>query len=333
VQLRSLEREAAAQRDLLDTYLRRYREALSRQKGDYLPADARIISRAAVAIDPYFPKKLPMTAAATVAVLLLLIAFVLVRELASGRPMREVRYADAMPVMPGSAPVDPQARWSDDHGLRRMMPSAPSLAPPMVDRVEESLKGIVVEIVKLGAKRIMVTLAEGSDENGRPLAAVALARALARAEVRPVLIDLRGDGANNQSMGEVKELPGFSDLFGGDASFAQAIFRDRRSRVHFIPSGLKTLPADLAADRFEAILSALDHTYDHVILDVGNDMIASVGASAAVAVVVSEFPAGDVRTIRAFDRVTDASDAKILLLVVDPAPAEDAEETAADAAA
>ena len=41
VELRALEREAAAQRDLLDTYLRRYREALARQKGDYLPADAR----------------------------------------------------------------------------------------------------------------------------------------------------------------------------------------------------------------------------------------------------------------------------------------------------
>ena len=36
--------------------------------------------------------------------------------------------------------------------------------------------------------------------------------------------------------------------------------------------------------------------------------------------VVSEFGAADPRTIRAFDRITHASAAQILLLVVDPSP-------------
>jgi uncharacterized protein involved in exopolysaccharide biosynthesis len=333
VQLRALEREAAAQRDLLDTYLRRYREALSRQNGDYLPADARIISRAAVALEPYFPKKLPMTAAATVAISLLLIAFVLVRELASGRPMREVGFVETLPVVPGAMPVDGQARWADDHGVRRMMPAAPTQAPAMVDRVEESLKAIAGEIMSLGAKRVMVTLAEGSDETGRPLAGVALARAMARADVRPVLIDLRSDGANSVSMGEAKELPGFSDLVAGDASFAQAIFRDRRSRVHFIPGGLRPLPRGVPAERIEAILSALDHTYDHVIMDTPNDLIERVGSDSGVAVVVSEFGAADPRTIRAFERIATTPKPKILLLVVDPAPAEAEEPEPATGAA
>jgi exopolysaccharide transport family protein len=324
VQLRALEREAAAQRDLLDTYLRRYREALSRQNGDYLPADGRIISRAAVALEPFFPKKVPMTAAATVAAALLLIAFVLVRELASGRPMREVRYNETLPLVPDAMPVDGQARWADDHGVRRMMPAMPTLAPALVDRVEDSLKAITSEIISLNAKRIMVTLAEGAEENGRPLAAVALARALARAELRAVLIDLRGDGANSLNMGEVEELPGFSDLLAGDASFAQAIFRDRRSRVHFIPAGLRPLPSDLTTARLDAILNALDLTYDHVILDVGNDLIEVAGASAGAAVVVSEFGPADPRTVKAFERITQASKAKILLLVVDPASPESA---------
>jgi hypothetical protein len=49
-------------------------------------------------------------------------------------------------------------------------------------------------------------------------------------------------------------------------------------------------------------------------------MIQTVGPSCGVAMVVSEFSAADPRTVNAFDRITDVTDAGILLLVVDPAP-------------
>ncbi|NKC22300.1 GumC family protein [Ochrobactrum oryzae] len=42
VELRALEREAAAQRQLLETYLTRYREAASRTDRNYVPVDARV---------------------------------------------------------------------------------------------------------------------------------------------------------------------------------------------------------------------------------------------------------------------------------------------------
>jgi MinD-like ATPase involved in chromosome partitioning or flagellar assembly len=192
-----------------------------------------------------------------------------------------------------------------------------------VDGVEDSLAEIAGEIIARGARRVLVTLAEGSDGNGRPLAAVALARALSRADRRVVVVDFRGDGANAISMGERGELPGFSDLLEGEASFAQVIFRDRRSRVHFIPAGRKPVGPRIAEDeRLETILSALALTYDCVILDASDPMMVAVGPRAAVAVVVSEFGASDARTLAAFDRVAAVSVAKTLLLVVDPAPAK-----------
>ena len=92
VELAALEREAAAQRDLLDAYLRRYREALAREQATLPPADARVISSAAVPSEPSFPKLVPMTGAAAAVALILAIAFVLLRELASGRPMRRVTF-------------------------------------------------------------------------------------------------------------------------------------------------------------------------------------------------------------------------------------------------
>src|SRR4051812_6204732 len=71
VQLRAMEREAKSQRDLLESYLAKYREATARENIDAAPADGRIISRALVSNTPAFPKKLPIVLIATLAVLML----------------------------------------------------------------------------------------------------------------------------------------------------------------------------------------------------------------------------------------------------------------------
>src|SRR5205085_8079169 len=71
VQLRALEREAKSQRDLLESYLAKYREATARENIDAAPADGRIISRALVSNTPAFPKKLPIVLIATLATLML----------------------------------------------------------------------------------------------------------------------------------------------------------------------------------------------------------------------------------------------------------------------
>ena len=135
---------------MLDTYLLRYREAIGRQNGDYLPANARIISSAIVPIEPDFPKIIPMTAAATVAAFLLAIAFFLVRELSGGRPMRRVAFGEPLPIVPDAMPVGGHVRWADDHGVRRMMPSEPTLAPLMASESEQSLSRISGDIVSRG---------------------------------------------------------------------------------------------------------------------------------------------------------------------------------------
>lgn len=91
VELRALEREAAAQRDLLQTYLTQYREAASRQNSEYLPVDARIISRAIRPVEPYFPKIIPMVGTAMMTMLVLSIVGILTWELMSGRAFRRLQ--------------------------------------------------------------------------------------------------------------------------------------------------------------------------------------------------------------------------------------------------
>ena len=62
VELRALEREATAQRELLESYLTRHREASSRFERNYLPVDARVFARAMPPAEPYFPKPVPIVA-------------------------------------------------------------------------------------------------------------------------------------------------------------------------------------------------------------------------------------------------------------------------------
>src|SRR5580698_7013154 len=81
VQLRALEREAKAQRDLLESYLAKYREANTRENIDAAPGDGRIISRATVSNAPAYPKKLPIVLIATLATLLLSTGLIATGEL------------------------------------------------------------------------------------------------------------------------------------------------------------------------------------------------------------------------------------------------------------
>ncbi|MEX0840706.1 MAG: GumC family protein, partial [Xanthobacteraceae bacterium] len=84
VQLRALEREAKAQRDLLESYLGKYREAVARDSLQAAPAEARIISRAVVSNTPAYPKKLPIISMVAFATLVLTAGLVATGALLGG---------------------------------------------------------------------------------------------------------------------------------------------------------------------------------------------------------------------------------------------------------
>jgi succinoglycan biosynthesis transport protein ExoP len=82
--LSELEREANAKAAQLDQLLLSFQEADSRLRAQVLPADARIISRASVPVEPYAPKIIPSTIIATLVTFILGCSFVLMREFLSG---------------------------------------------------------------------------------------------------------------------------------------------------------------------------------------------------------------------------------------------------------
>ncbi len=108
VELKALEREAGSQRTILDGLLARYREATARQNAEVLPADARIISRAATPVEAAFPKVKPLTIVATLAGLLLAIAWVIAGEFLSGRALVRSQPHFAPEPMPAPPAFEPR---------------------------------------------------------------------------------------------------------------------------------------------------------------------------------------------------------------------------------
>ena len=94
VQLRALDRDAKSLRDLLESYLAKYREATARETIGNAPPDTRIISHAVVSNTPYFPKKLPTVLVALLAALVISAGFVTTSELMRQSP--RCRHAQAI---------------------------------------------------------------------------------------------------------------------------------------------------------------------------------------------------------------------------------------------
>jgi polysaccharide biosynthesis transport protein len=103
VELRALEREAKAQRDLLESYLLRYRETMARESIGNAPADAKVISAAIPSNTPYFPKKVPIVAVATLITFLMCCGLVTTSELLRASAPRRRLATDLVPVDASSA--------------------------------------------------------------------------------------------------------------------------------------------------------------------------------------------------------------------------------------
>ncbi len=109
VKLRELEREAKANRALLESFLARYTDATARDEAAALPGMARIISRAAVPVLPSFPRKGPVMFLSTLAGLMLGlgIAFIIEVMAASSRLAK---------ARAGSEPPEDAASSADGDG-------------------------------------------------------------------------------------------------------------------------------------------------------------------------------------------------------------------------
>ena len=307
VQLRALEREAKAQRDLLESYLAKYREANTRENIEAAPADGRIISRASVSNTPAYPKKLPIVLIATLATLLLTSGAIATGELlrmtaprASGTVSPEVvreiapEIVMAAPPEPARAPAIvpelPAAPTFEADDFPEPMLIEPTMDAPRMDSVVETSEIEHVADVLVGAGARKVTVLGTASSESITLTALTLARLMAQ-QAKVVVVDLVASSPTIAAVSTDPVAPGLAELMQGEASFAQIITRDRQSRVHLVSAGRPGFDrALLQSPRLTLAIDALLRVYDHVLLDAGaaSDLPAELLTSQAQAVVVPE---------------------------------------------
>jgi exopolysaccharide transport family protein len=306
VGLRALEREATAQRQLLETYLARYREASSRLEGNSSPADARVVSKAVEPSEPYFPKIIPIVIVVSLATFIFGCLIVIVIELFSGRALRpsgvrdvedDIMLEPAASAAAAPLPVHQMqaeaARFDRAEPARENPKTAAALAYAKI--AEQSLSekeseeedavaeaddrgftiGSVAHYLQRHDVPVAIGISPGGDEGST--ATVMLARELAERGRTVVLVDMTGSATPTELMAENPKLPGITDLLCGETAFGDAIHPDRLSDAHIIPHGASDpARAMRGADRLSMIIDALADAYDLVLIECGPAEIAGI---------------------------------------------------------
>jgi succinoglycan biosynthesis transport protein ExoP len=288
VQLRALEREAKAQRDLLETYLAKYREATTRETIDTAPAEGRIISRAIVSNMPAYPKKLPIVLIATLATLLLSTGLIVTGELlAMTAPRAAAAIASAAASVTMREPeVTPTVEAEPEPEPIELPPEPVDEAPPVVGEIEQ----LAAALRAAGDAARKVTILGTAAGDVLTFTALTLARSLAD-EARVVMVDLAASSLTVAAVSTDPHAPGLAELMQGEASFSQIITKDRLSRVQLVSAGRPGFDRTLLqSSRLTLAIDALLRVYDHVLLDAGaaSDLPAEILTTGACAVVVPE---------------------------------------------
>ncbi|MEK1890115.1 MAG: Wzz/FepE/Etk N-terminal domain-containing protein [Phyllobacterium sp.] len=274
VELRALEREATAQRQLLESYLTRYREASSRIDRSSMPADARIFSRADRPIEPYFPKIVPMTIAAFVASLLLLSIVTLLRALFTGAALRPAYTKQMIASEPATAAIPSKSVAlgipAPEENARAVIAAPveePAAGVLVVQSDHSDVANLADRLMASGAARAVVVSPEGDEASALT---ILLVRELADRGVRVILVDMTGSGEIGHSMLDDKNIPGITNLLVSDKHFSDVIHPDHYSQAELIPLGNHDpAKAMQSVGRLPMILNALQSAYDLVVIDSG----------------------------------------------------------------
>jgi exopolysaccharide transport family protein len=309
VELRALEREAKAQRDLLEAYLSRYREAASRSDRGNLPADARVIASALVPAKAYFPKTVPIMIIAALATFLLSSIAIMLKELFSGRGLRPAGQRpeqsfpahdeqpavmdtpeipvpdpiiDAQQTVPDTPPEVPTSEPSETRqGRMESANDSSKFGQPMADAPPKFASDAI--IVEPDAEYSVSAVTGHLIAKGTPLAvivspegdkgsttSVMLARMLANEGRQTLLIDMTGSACPSRMMVPQSDLPGITNILAGECSTPDALHADRLSNAHILPQG--TIDPAMAMDHsseLPKLIEAVADVYDIVLIECG----------------------------------------------------------------
>ena len=300
VTLDGLQREAKAQRDLLENYLIRYRDAASRTDINASLPDVRVVTLAAASVSPASPKTTFILAAVGIVSVVLQVGMILFSELMSGRalvvrrpeklePAQEPKHVSIEPdvvavpqtVTEDQFVVSPAADIAEIDEVAEMPPEPAPAEDAANDDEEEAVEPVVQvqeparpslsELTKLsadiglGRARVVVLAAVGSQAE-----CAAVAESLTGDALRRGLSVARVDAASGVSSDE----PGLTDLAADLASFGDVVQKSVREGLSEVPWG--QLPSiNRRSMKPVTLVEALTDIYEVVLVSTGRVGVAS----------------------------------------------------------
>jgi succinoglycan biosynthesis transport protein ExoP len=263
IRLAELQRDADADRALLETFLTRSKETAGQNA--FEEADARIISPADLPVRPSSPQVALAVAVALAASIFLgiFIAF-LIEALQTGfRFPEEVEQLTGTPVLR----VVPELPGNLEG---RLKPHDFVLREP-ASAYAEALQAVRTNLrfATGGAAPRVVLLTSGTAGEAKSTVALSLARLAARAGQRTVLIDADMRRPSIAALMKFRPAKGLEDLLSGQATLAEVIVKDEATGLEIIPSRAgASQPQDLLSGaRMSELIHGLRQAHDLVIID------------------------------------------------------------------
>jgi polysaccharide biosynthesis transport protein len=272
--LRSLEEAAKSKREELSRLQKMMLTAESTVSAKAVPIEVRIVSSAYPASEKSAPKASMLAPLASMATLLLGLAWTVARELISGArsqaggsstpPQRSSsttathRDTDhATPLLAHTLTVSTQGHAAD------AVSTAADIST--ISTIPDLAANLLARTAGQAGYRILLTTEANGVESAAE--AIALVKALSAGGRHACLVDwLAHDEGLARSL-SFSHKPGMTDLLHGDTSFEEVIQRIDASDAHFIATGT-TYPAPESddADRANLVLDALDEAYEFIIV-------------------------------------------------------------------
>ncbi|PBB78070.1 protein-tyrosine kinase [Mesorhizobium sp. WSM3879] len=265
VQLRDLERIAAANKELFETFLSRAK--LTEEKSTLLNSGVRVITDASVPGAPSFPNRPLFAALGVVFGIFFGGAGAVLRELfASGfMAKKQIEEELAVPVL---ASMPRMSGWSKDVHAQ---PVAYLERKPL-SRYSEAVRRLRLGIQatpELDRSPRLVLVTSAMPGEGKTTLALSLACSAAADGERVLVIDadLRLSAAT--AFFGMADKVGLVDLLTLPVKAANAIHLDERSGISMLPAGARTRnpPALLASARMRSLLEEVRGKFDTVIID------------------------------------------------------------------
>lgn len=259
VELRALEREAEANRVLLENMLTRFKEITTQQ--ELQRPDARIISAATVPVDPAFPKPGLIVGLTLVASLFLgVLLAVAAEQLDAGfRSLDQVERFVGMAGL-GLIPKLSRAARPGDYALEKPLSA-------YAEALRNLHLSVTLSNVDRPPKTVLVT--SSVPEEGKSSTALALGRLLAKAGHRILLIDCDLRRPTLHQALDVEREPGLVEVLSQRATLDEAVRTEEQSKLRFVTAGRHAPnPSDLlGSEHMRSLLRTVREDYDLVLLD------------------------------------------------------------------